>query len=275
MVLNEIINKTSFFYTDDYNLSNLGEYYNMVCLQLKKIFVENDLPFSVNFGNQDLKKDINLDFQYEHTIIKNNNEYEYKIHRYDYLKNLDCIFEYTETNIKFLSNFKELSEYVKKNIYVPPLIYDDLNFFDVKKRHLSFTTLQSWSIRRSEFYNKRQHNNIDGSFDKIHLKNNLDNFKVLLNIHQIDEHKSFEELRVLPSLSTGILVISEDVPYKESIPYNKHIIWSAYENLEETLDNVLSNYDYFRESKQHELLETLQEMKKTSENKLTNFFKKI
>lgn len=274
MISNEIINKTNFFYTNLYASTAMNEYYNMLCSLLKKIFFENDFQLSVNFGNQELKKEINLDFQFEQVILEENGLYKHDIHRYDYLKNLDCIFEYTETNVSFLSQFKHLSHYVKKNIYVPPLIYDEIDFHDYKDRYLDFTTLQSWSERRGRFYNKRKHNNIDGSYDKNYLKQNLDKYKILLNIHQTDNRKSFEELRVLPSLSTGILVVSEEVPFKESIPYHNHIIWSSYENLEKTLDEVLNNYDYFRESKLTRLSETLQKMKEISEHKLINFFKK-
>ena len=110
--------------------------------------------------------------------------------------------------------------------------------------------------------------------DKFYLKNQLDNFKILLNIHQIDDHKSFEELRVLPALSTGILIISEDVPYKESIPYNNHIIWSSYDDLEKTLDKVLNNYNYYRYEKLNGLSKTLENMKEICEDKILNFFKK-
>lgn len=275
MILNEYINKTNFFYTDSHNHTGLCEYYNMICKQLKKVFYENDFPYDVNFGNEDSEKEINLDFQYEHTIVKKNNTYQHNVYRYDYLNKMDCIFEYTETNIHFLSGFEELSDYVKKIIYLPALIYDDIPFSEVKNRELDFTTLHSWSERRAKFYNKRIHHNIDGSFDKLFLKKKLDKFKVLLNIHQIDEHKSFEELRVLPALSTGILVISEDVPYKDSIPYNNHIIWSSYEDLDKTLNEVLNNYDHYREEKLSGLSKTLEEMKKNSEYKLLNFFKNI
>jgi len=275
MIISERINKTNFFFVDSYNSTALGEYYNMICNQLKKIFNEISFPYDVNFGAQEIKKDINLDFQYEHTIVKKNDSYQHNIHRYDYLSKLDCVFEYTETNIKFLSTFVELSEYVKKNIYIPPLIYQDTPFSDTNLRILDFTTLQSWSKRRAEFYNKKKHNNIDGSFDKIYLRENLDKFKILLNIHQIEEHRSFEELRVLPALSTGILVISENVPFEESIPYSKHIIWTPYEKIEETLDNVLNNYEYYRTEKLTELSNTLQEIKETSYNKILKFFKNI
>ena len=56
MIINELINKTNFFYTDKYESSNLGEYYNYIVSLLKKVFLEEEIPYDVNFGINNLKK---------------------------------------------------------------------------------------------------------------------------------------------------------------------------------------------------------------------------
>jgi hypothetical protein len=273
MIINETINKTNFFYTDEHKSSNLGEYYEYIVRLLKKIFIEEEIHYDVNFGVNNLKKNINLDFQYEHIIVKNEDKYKYNIYRYDYLKTLDCVFEYTNTNVHFLSTFNELSDYSKKNIYIPPLIYDDYHISNFDDRVNDVTTIHSWTKRRSEFHIKRKHDNISNVFNKNQIKNLLNTYKVLLNIHQIDEHLSFEELRVLPALSTGILVVSEDVPFKEKVPYYEHIIWCSYEDIEKTLEDVLNNYEYYREKKLTGLSDTIKKMKNKSEEDIKYFFK--
>lgn len=56
MIINKIINKTNFFYTDEYESTNLGEYYNHILSILEKNFVDEEVPYEVNFGISDLKK---------------------------------------------------------------------------------------------------------------------------------------------------------------------------------------------------------------------------
>lgn len=186
---------------------------------------------------------------------------------------MDCIFEYSNANINFLSKFNELITYINKNIYIPPLIYDEYSISNTNNRINNFITIQNWSKRRGDFFNKFNHDNITNTFDKNLIRESLNNYKILINIHQIDEHLTFEELRVLPALCTGILVISEDIPFKEYIPYHNHIIWSSYENLEKTCKDVLNNYEYYREKKLNGFSDTIKKMKETSQNKIKFFFK--
>jgi hypothetical protein len=86
-------------------------------------------------------------------------------------------------------------------------------------------------------------------------------------------YSTLEELRVLPALMTGILVISEDSPYKEHIPFSKHIIWSSYDDIVDTVNNVLENYDFFREKYLNNLNLTLKTMKDKSINEMNLIFK--
>jgi hypothetical protein len=82
-------------------------------------------------------------------------------------------------------------------------------------------------------------------FEKSELQTLYDKTKILINVHQTDHHHTFEELRVLPALSRGVLVVSEDVPLKDHIPYNEFIIWSTYEDLVDKVIEVEKNYDFF------------------------------
>jgi hypothetical protein len=69
--------------------------------------------------------------------------------------------------------------------------------------------------------------------------------KILINIHQTDYHHTFEELRVLPALLNGLIVVAEDSPLKETIPYHEFIIWTRYEDIIEVTKKVLQDYDFY------------------------------
>jgi hypothetical protein len=91
------------------------------------------------------------------------------------------------------------------------------------------------------------------------------NSKVLVNVHQTDHHHTFEELRVLPALLNGVIVVSEDVPLKEKIPYSDYIVWASYDNIAQTVKDVSNNYEYyfnkiFTNSKLMECIKKMQDL---------------
>ena len=71
-MIKEIVNKSEIFYNNKWENSNLCEYHNFILDLLKDFLIQTNQNFSVNFGC-DEKKDINLYFQYEHTIVKEKN----------------------------------------------------------------------------------------------------------------------------------------------------------------------------------------------------------
>ena len=70
----------------------------------------------------------------------------------------------------------------------------------------------------------------------------MDRTKILLNVHQSDDHWTLEELRVLPALLRGVVVISESVPLSGVIPYGHKIILTPYEQFVDTVVKIHSNY---------------------------------
>jgi hypothetical protein len=97
--------------------------------------------------------------------------------------------------------------------------------------------------------------------------------KILVNIHQTDHHHTLESLRVLPALSHGVLIVSENVPLKETIPYHEYIIWSNYESLAETVKNVEDNYEhYFNQIFNKNLYDVLDKISNDNKTKLLNLF---
>ncbi len=277
MVKSIKVNKTDLSYEDKWDVSNLNEYYQYILNNLIGFFKINNVPLSVNFGCDSLIKDINLEFQYEHTIIKSGIDYLCSIYRVDYLSKCDLVFEYSNANVTHIKNFTEYTEYSNVCRYYPPLLYEITETY-TGNRFKNCLTIHNPSPRRHNIHQKIDmdyyHAVCEGDlYDKDIMRKTMNNYKLLINIHQTDFSHTLEELRVLPSLMSGILLISEDVPYKESIPYSKHIIWSQYNNLVDTINDVLNNYEYYREKYLHNLNETLLEMKLNSDNVINTFFK--
>jgi hypothetical protein len=70
--------------------------------------------------------------------------------------------------------------------------------------------------------------------------------RILVNVHQTDHHHTFEELRVLPALLCGVVVVSETVPLREEIPYHDFIVWCDYDQIIDTVRAVRDDYESYR-----------------------------
>ena len=93
----------------------------------------------------------------------------------------------------------------------------------------------------------KRRKNVRGIYESLALRDLLDATKILVNVHQTDHHHTLEELRVLPALLRGVIVVSETVPLRECLPYERFVVWSSYENLAATVADVHRNYDEYRE----------------------------
>ena len=122
---------------------------------------------------------------------------------------------------------------------------------------------KTWSEIIHTPQERKNHKNVNNSFDKDSLQKLLRRTKVLINIHQTDHHHTFEELRVLPALQCGVIVVAEMSPLKKIIPYNDYIIWANFDQISEIVEKVLINYDHYFES-------IFKTPKKIKLNELTN-----
>ena len=110
----------------------LEEYRNFILKLIKTKLELLNTNISINLGCN-IKKYINIDFQYEHTIILENKNYICKIHNYDYLKTLDYVLEYSNANIEHAKKYGIDVNYINKLIYFPPLLYNLTNDGNRKK----------------------------------------------------------------------------------------------------------------------------------------------
>lgn len=256
MIKYELINDSFLIYEENPVLFPL-DYYNY-CVDLIKSFLKNNYSkVNIIVGNFSVEKinnnkTVKIFLQVEHTIVKdttiegNIEEVDYLIPLfYNFLDNYDAIIEYSKPNIFNIKREKIFNDISKKIIYVAPTIYD-LNFEKENKKNT--LTFHNPSFRRNNILKSFKHLKYYSEYN-VHgyenIKKMYDNCKILINIHQTDFHRTLEELRILPALSRGVVIVSEKVPLIEQVPYNEYIVWSDVNNLEETVLMVQENYEYY------------------------------
>lgn len=248
-----------------------SEYYRY-CLRLLIAALHGSVkPLNVIFGDiecdfHNSNKTVKIDIQSEHTLVKlggrsvdeivwgnidlldGTGKYLIRIPNYGYYSSLDATIEYSLPNIVNIGSNDKFNDYLRRAVYIPPIIYDCPDF-NVEERS-SIITLGNNSDRRTEFARKAAECSLDISsvqnvLSKDHLKRVYNKTKIMVNVHQTDHHHTLEELRILPALCNGVIVVSEDVPLKDVIPYSDYIVWSSYDNLAETVRDVQNNYSNY------------------------------
>jgi hypothetical protein len=258
-------------------------------------------------------KNIFISVNYEHTLVKqegrnatkcadiarnspignildkNGNKYLVRINKIDSLKDSHIIIDYSHTNIvnvKSIELYKDLS---KKHICISPAFFE--NYHIKENRNINILTtfidlrecIPLHKKNRIHFYNqlksskiKDLYKNINNCFGLEKLERLYKNTKILINIRQSIYHHTIEEIRILPAIQLGVIVISQDAPLKEAIPYHDYIIWEPLENIIEKAYEVYQNYDkYFNLIYGSKNKKNLNEIHKDNINILTNKIKMV
>ena len=285
----------------------MNDYYQYIISVLKYIIDKNNLSINIildrgkyNFNNNN--KTIKIGINYEHTLVKEqpadgdkkdrpfgkikyneNKNYLVRIYRFHHLNSSDIIIDYSNPNIGNVKQSRLFTDFSNKHIYVAPILYKNLHINTNNRNHQSITTFININKPRRKKLLKDigkstlNHSNINNCFDKYKLQELLQNTKVLINIHQTPYHNTFEELRCLPALRNGVIVVSEKSPLNHLIPYNDLIIWTDYDNIIDKTKEVLENYEeYYKNIFTNKNIDILNKMddknKKVMEDKIVSFF---
>jgi hypothetical protein len=272
------IHNSCLFFNEDLKAECVNDYHNYFCSLIYNVLKKNPQIFiniivfeDDNMNGYDFKnnnKTIKLWFNYEHTLVlrdgrdtnnapcgniltgEKNETYLVRIDNYYHLKNKDIIIDYSIPNIENINQSGLFDDYSKKLVYIAPLLY---NLY-IKKNNREIQIMTSFmnteEPRRHMLIDKIKQREIHGY---INLKNqfskNLEkyyhNTRIMINIHQTPHHHTFEELRVLPALCCGIIVICEESPLKEFIPYKDFVIWSSYDEILNVVEDVQQKYDFY------------------------------
>lgn len=264
------VNKSFIGYNEDIPMYVHDYFYHIVSI-ISKILNSNNISINVIVGgcydsfNNDLKT-IKIYINYEHTlvlkggrdtegslegIIKTNDLDNYLV-RIDFnsMNDADIIIEYSMPNIENITTSNLYPEISNKLVYIAPALYDQ-NWVE-KNREINVLTtfIRTCEPRRARLLeNLKQQNirhiNVNDCFEKKRLEELYGNTKIIINIHQTDHHHTFEELRVLPALLCGCIVICEDSPLKELVPYHNYLIWVKYDEIVKTCIKVQNNYHHY------------------------------
>jgi len=261
----------------------VSDYNNYIVNLIDNVIIDKNLELNIylDLDNKKINFPVNVNYKnlfigmnYEHTLVKQNAPNEYnnpigviyfnmndkytvRIHNYDRIKLNDIVIDYSLPNIYNVKSSNQFLEFESKHIYIAPCIYEDI-YISIYNRNINTLTTfihidtQERPRRKSllDIFNKAKtdHVNISNCFDKKNLQDIYRNTKILINIHQTDYHDTFEELRCLPALFNGVIVISETSPLHKLVPYNELIIWCEYDNIFEKTKEVLNNYEKYYSS---------------------------
>lgn len=266
------INKSNILISNKKHYVN--DYYQYIISLLRYVIDKNDISINIildgkeyNFNNNN--KTINIKINYEHTLVKKggrsisgntpigkikyneNDYYLVRIHGVESLKLADIVIDYSNPNIFNVKKSDLYDSFSNNHIYISPSLYENLHINSNNRKIESLTTFINTNEPRRKILLEKisqsalNHSNINNCFDKNKLQELYRNTKVLINIHQTPHHHTFEELRCLPALQNGVIVVSEKSPLNHLIPYNDLIIWTDYDNIINKTKEVLENYEEY------------------------------
>jgi len=270
------VNKSYLFFEKIEN-GIISDYLRYIIDIIKSILETNDIYINIIFGNVSYNfsnkyKVIKIGYNIEHTLVleggrsisnncpkgsiktDNNSNYLIRIDNFFQLNTNDIIIEYSIPNIINIGSNEYFQVFYNKLIYISPMLYTTYNFNNTERNNNVLTTFYNPNeSRRKTLLDTFVNNNIDvvninNCFDINELQTILLNTKILVNIHQTEHHHTFEELRCLPALLNGVIVISEKSPLYNDIPYSDMIIWSSINDIVQVVRDVLNNYDMYHSS---------------------------
>jgi len=277
------------------------DYYDFVVKNLQNLNSDKSFSLLGLRGYDTLGKDL-IFINYEHNLVhphmnynlpfigktpvvdSPNLIYQIRIENPQMFFHSKFYIDYSLPNIKNIETCEQLKPFIDKIIYIPPLLCE-YNTDSESRDHYdiitSFYILDNQGRpRRKNLFDKltntfNKYFNLPKIFGEELYETYYKKSKVLINLHQTDFHHTVEELRILPALLNGLIVISEDSPLKETIPYHEYVIWTTYDKLVETANEVLENYNFYYEKihgKNSKLKKIITQMEEVLEKELKSKF---
>lgn len=178
-------------------------------------------------------------------ISGSDQKYLIRIAELNRLSSADIVFDYSRINLFNIQSALALRDYLKKAFCISPALYP--LHTSSKGRDGVITLFGNPNISRRKLFleDLKRHaissENICGVYfgvDKIYRK-----ARIVINIRQTDGHETLEELRVLPALRSGAIIICESAPYVEKTAYSKFILWGSLSELPGLISEVEDNYE--------------------------------
>jgi hypothetical protein len=160
----------------------------------------------------------------------------------------DLVIDYSNANVEHLRGAGGFEDVLAHTAVIAPLLHKQ--HFSRAGRDQPCLTLFSDANegRRGRFLAAARArglpiSNLKRCFDSDALQAQYRRTRVLVNLRRSDHHDTIEELRILPALQSGVVVISEDGPLRHALPYARFIAWTRYDMLVEQIASVLHDYE--------------------------------
>jgi len=185
-------------------------------------------------------------------ILNDDNNYLVRITKFADLLESDLVVEYSKINEANIKSVPQLASYQSKAFCIRPALYDlRTQHFEIsQKREFETITLfgnPNQGRRKTFIESLKKANvvsqNINKCFDDV--ESLYLNTKIIINIRQTDSHDTLEELRILPALRCGVIVISEEAPLVRLSRYSQYVIWGNLDELPKLILEVQANYEYW------------------------------
>lgn len=173
------------------------------------------------------------------------NRYTVRIAEQSYLSKCDIVIDYSMPNCFNVRSSRKFPDIAARQVYIAPCLYPIVWTRTGRTVDVLTTFLDTSQPRRKALLECAGSlcTNVSSCFEGSELCQLYQSAKILINIHQTPHHHTFEELRVLPALQNGVIVVAEDSPLKEMIPYHEAIVWASYDRILDVARDVLSRYD--------------------------------
>lgn len=210
-----------------------------------------------------------IGFQFEHTLVRpgggdsagappsrtplagGTGVYLARLLHREALARCDAVIEYSHANRVHLERSGGFEAHLARSIVVAPLLYRLDTGAGHRRQRMITLFSDEREGRRARFLDEaraaglplvnRRRAYAAGSLQRL-----LRDTRVLVNLRRSDDHHTIEELRILPALLCGVVVVSEDGPLRELLPYARHIVWAPREHLVETVRAVDADYAGWR-----------------------------
>lgn len=246
--------------------------YHGYCLGLvRRALVDEGVPLDVVFGDLPTpptfrpERTVRIGLQCEHTLVKpggrdsdgaaaggiplpdSTDTYLVRIAGYERLRQCDRVIDYSLPNLANIASCPRFADYLARSVHVAPLLAGPApGAGDGRRRGVVTTFTDSGQPRRRALLERLAREgigarNVTGVYDEHGLCRLYGGADVVVNVRQTDHHDTLEELRLLPALLCGAIVVSEDVPLRSLVPYERFIIWADYERIPEAVRGALAD----------------------------------
>jgi hypothetical protein len=160
----------------------------------------------------------------------------------------DLVLDYSHANVRHLRDAGGFDDVLAHTVVIAPLLHDPCFTRDGRDQPCLTLFSDASEGRRGRFLAAARARglpvrNRKRCFDSATLQAQYRRTRVLVNLRRSDHHDTIEELRILPALQSGVIVVSEDGPLRHTLPYARFIVWTHYDTLAEQAAEVLRDYD--------------------------------